>query len=231
MNKLPPSCTGTFAAAGQLRNIMRLKTHGHSPSCVALHYGTGASFFSVFLTVSSEMRSTISTRRPASSVHSPRAGTRPASPPSPPFWPAVHLLLAGGVQPPQRLRKRSTVAVPMPSAMSASTSAPSASGPVPGARQPRCHRLQIPALLRRKGHPVEFPALRVGHMRRSCHCPKDLRACPLSGPAHGAACLFGILPVSALSGFQRTPTRKYYPQKPSIQCRCTTSVGSPCVPT
>ncbi len=122
----------------------------------------GPLFFSVFLTVSSEMRSTISTRRPASSVHSPRAGTRPASPPSPPFWPGVHLLLAaeGGVQPPQRLRKRSTVAVPMPSPMSASTSAPSASGFVPGARQPRCRR--------RSPSDPGAPALKGSPGRASC---------------------------------------------------------------
>ncbi len=163
------------------------------------------SFFSVFLTVSSEMRSTISTRRPASSVHSPRAGTRPASPPSTPFRPTVHLLLAaeGCVQPLQdaaqaldRRRARRNVGI---------DKRPSASGFVPGAPGARSD----PGAPATKGSPG----------RASCPESWPYAPLPLSGPvrcAWGCGCLpVRHLPVwiSALSRFQRMPTQEYYPLK------------------
>ncbi len=174
------------------------------------------------------MRSTISTRRPASSfsVHSPRAGTSraisfasiaPSSRFGRRFTCSLRLRAASSPSRTQRLRKRSTVAVPMPSpcAMSASTSAPQHQDRCPapggpGARSPSDPGAPVP-----KGSPGR--AFCPESWPRSCHCAEDLRACPLSRLAHGAAaaCLFGILPVwiSALPGFQRTPTRKYYPPK------------------
>ncbi len=181
------------------------------------------SFFSVFLTVSSEMRSTISTGRPASSVHSPRAGTRPASPPSPPFRPTVHLLLAAEGGPLQDAalaqafdRRRADALAQCrhrQAPLSIRTCAPGARSD-PGAPAPK-------GLSGRASCPESWP--------RSCHCPEDLRACPLSGPAHGAACLFGICPC----GYRHCPDsneRRHgntAHQKPSIQCRWTTRASGP----
>ncbi len=189
------------------------------------------------------MRSTISisTRRPASSFSVQRAqpsggdeqaratsfaSIAPSSRFGRRFTCSLRLRAASSPSRTQRLRKRSTVAVPMPSpcAMSASTSrAPPrqpASGPVPGAdaRQPRCRRQSpsdpgAPAPKGSRGRascPESWPyALLLSLRRRPAGMPV-VRTC-----AWGCGCLpVRHLPVwiSALSGFQRTPTRKYYPQ-------------------